>query len=522
MTFENKDYITLGALFLISFYVWSLPMQTSPLPYGEADASHQFAHAEYYAMKGAATREFPWYLATWYEWMNKKDFYGPINAPPYFVNIALMQVLSGDRFYGTFLYYAVIGNFVVVLSVYFLMRKLYGHIPAAVSGFLVIFTFQNGLSYLWGQRTILLALSFMPLVLYTYYKYTESFIEKKERKIYFYCMAAFLGIGSFIHPAMPFASASILTVYTLCLLIKYKKLPFNLITVGIGIVIFFILVSPFVMDYKSQEQSGLFFKPRSLSTLLYLYQHSSPDDTPMLYSYKSSLGGYWTIPFLIMGILSLAYRRNNNDLLMLSWFLGLYLILHLDIIGINAHEDRLVKGWNHVIFPLVVLGALSLSSFIPQQKRASAKYVIVCVVAVLALMFNAQEMYSLMKNAYPPIMRVTPAQLQAADWISHNLPEYSVIYGIGSVTDPKLRWLYVLSHRTMLPGTEFSWERAVNKTSVYPVQNKITHVLIDYSDFVALNDQGTVQKLQLFENALVPNTSKLVYNENLIKVYQLG
>lgn len=521
MAFEHRDYITLAALFFISFYLWTLPIQENPLPFGEGDAVHQFAHAEYYASQNTATREMPWYIATWYAWENKKDFFAPINAPPFFVNVALMQIIGGDRFVGPHLYYAFVGNFVVVASVYFFMRKLYSYWHAALSGFMIIFSLQNGLSYLWGQRTILLAMSFIPLILYCYYRYTESYVQKKERKAYFYLLALFLALGSFIHPAMPFAGVSILGTYTLFLIIKHKKLPFSGKTMIVSIALYGIVFGPFIADYKNQGQSGLWYERMPVSSVGYFYKHPNPDENPIMYSYETLLGGYWTIPFVIIGLFALVYRRNASDLLLLSWFVGMYLILHSAIIGFNPHADRIVKGFHHVLFPIIVVGVLSIPSLIPVQQsiKRYLKYGCIGIFVSLVVLFNAQELYSVMKQAYPPLMRISPAQLETAQWIEKNIPEDAVVYSLGSLTYPKMRWLGVLSKRAMLPGMYLTWDKAENFTSQFPKQNKITHLLFDYSDYALMNNRQAVERLTEAEHALVQNSS-LVYDQHNIKVYQ--
>ena len=527
MTFEQKEYVTLAVLFLISFFVWTLPMKESSLPFGEGDAVHQFAHAEYYALNNKATREMPFYLATWYAWENKKDFFGPINAPPFFVNVALMQALGASRFLAPYLYYAIIGNFVVVLAVYFLMRKLYGYWHAALSGFFLIFSFQNALSYVWGQRTILLAMSLIPLMLYCYYKYTESYYQKNEKKIYWYLIAVFLAIGSFTHPAMPFAAVSILGVYTVILIVKHRILPFNIKTIIMSIAIFVLLFGPFIADYKNQGQSGLSSPEKMpLSTLFYLYKHTDPTENPMMYSMETLIGGYWTVPLLLLGFFALLYRRNSSDLIMLSWFLGLYLILHIYILGFNPHVDRIVKGINHVLFPITVIGLLSIPSFFSVKKiRGIVRYCVIAVFVMMVILSNAKTTYNLMRTAYQPITRMNNAQLDAAQWIEKNIQESAVIYSLGSITYPKMRWLQVLSHHAQLPGMYLSLEQAENITTSFPVNNKVTHLLFDYSDAALLDNQQALQQLQQVENTLVGNKSKpsqLVYNQNNIKVYQRG
>ena len=65
-----------------------------------------------------------------------------------------------------------------------------------------------------------------------------------------------------------------------------------------------------------------------------------------VFSYKD-MHGYWTLPLLILGSLFLSLRRKRKDLLLLSWIIALYLILHFDLfLGMGA--GRLFRSVNNV------------------------------------------------------------------------------------------------------------------------------------------------------------------------------
>ena len=42
-----KDIIFVGVLFLVAFWLWSLPLQSSRLPYGEHDAAYIFSYGDH-------------------------------------------------------------------------------------------------------------------------------------------------------------------------------------------------------------------------------------------------------------------------------------------------------------------------------------------------------------------------------------------------------------------------------------------------------------------------------------------
>ncbi|MFH1590438.1 MAG: hypothetical protein ABIC95_00780 [archaeon] len=523
----GRDLIVLTLLFMASFYIYSNPARTSDLPFGEGDAAHQIGRANYMAVYDSASRELPFYIASWYSWENPDDFFAPINAAPFMVNAAIMQVIGGQKIVPIQIFYAIIANFTIVLAVFFVIRKLYGFYPATLAGFFLLFPLRNTIGYIWGQRTVLLALAYIPLIVYCYYRYTQSVLNGKEKKTYMFLAAAFLGIAPFFHPATGLLGISVLGSYTALLLILKRKLPFRISTAIIGVVIFAALFLPFYSDYAGQGQSALgSFKIQHLGTLFTWYTHPSPQDNPIMYDFSKVHGGMWTIPFILAATLLLIVRRQPRDIALLAWLIGLYLMLHADVLGFHVHADRILKGSSHIFYPLVAIAFFMLPSFIPVKKdiKGWIRIGAMVVLALLIFTLNKPPVIKYLEDPYPVHTRISQAQLELADWMAANLPEHAIVYSMGQLTYPKERFTHVLSERAFMPGRYLSYEAAEEMVAKYPITDHTTHLLFDYSDWVMVGEQGKpyIAQLQQAEAALTGDHTTLVYDQNYIKVYAVG
>ena len=117
-----------------------------------------------------------------------------------------------------------------------------------------------------------------------------------------------------------------------------------------------------------------------------LSDHGVP---PAYFSYKAMIGPYWTIPLVFLGIFFLLLRRNQKDLVILGWLAGLYIMLHLDIIG-KGRPHRALSATAHIFYPLMVVGLIYAVSLIPMLKRykTSIKWVVVILFAVFNIILS--------------------------------------------------------------------------------------------------------------------------------------
>ena len=126
---KRVELIAVTLLYLSCLWLWTLPFQKNNLPYGEVDAASHFAIADYTAQSDKSITTLPYYLDKRY---GKDNSYKPHSLwyyPPYHVAFAIAQILGGERILPIFLVNAVFSS-LIVLSVYFLMRKFFGFIPA--------------------------------------------------------------------------------------------------------------------------------------------------------------------------------------------------------------------------------------------------------------------------------------------------------------------------------------------------------------------------------------------------------
>ena len=505
------------------------------MPFGENDAAHQFGKADAMTWMDKAPREMPHFLAMWYR-HNPNDFYAPIYPAPVAINIAMMQILAQQRFQPVNLYYAVTCCFMTIAAVYLLLRKTFGFLTAFLSGFFLVFMLRNIYFYLWGQRPALIALSFVPLTIYCFYKYMASYVSNKEKPAYIYIVGVFFGIMAYLHPTSVVAAVFPIMLLTILFWIKNKRIPFSIKSSFIAVILFVVIFSPFLPDILGQS-SVRRITPITISSFLhwYVFPNQNPPN-PFLYSFREMNGGYWTVPFIIIGIAVLVLRKSDKDLVMLSWLVGLYLALHIGTIFVHSRSNRILTSSAHVLWPIAVIGLLSIPSLLGLRNpvKKYLKYFLIGLFLILVINFNAKPAMNLLKESYKPYLRVTPPQLKVAEWIDQNLPEYALLYIAGPMTYPKQQWIHVLSHRAMQTEAIFKNLKTAQEASKdIPVQNRIGYVVVDYSDAALMlsspdpraQQRGMAlhQHLQRFEESL--NTTlnaTLIYNRDKVKVYKLG
>ena len=89
-------YIVL-ALFLFTFFIWSLPYHENKMPYGEVDAGSHFTIGDYMAGTDKSITTLPYFIDMRYGLDNKFKPHVLWYAPPYHVNFAIMQIIGGER-----------------------------------------------------------------------------------------------------------------------------------------------------------------------------------------------------------------------------------------------------------------------------------------------------------------------------------------------------------------------------------------------------------------------------------------
>ncbi|MBW2993528.1 hypothetical protein KY317_03070, partial [Candidatus Woesearchaeota archaeon] len=154
------EAILILVLFLFSIYMWSLPIKNNPMPYGEVDSAHHFGIADYMNEKDRISDELykPPFLYYSYSF---RSILGPGKigtespySPSFFINEATAQIIGGDRFVSYYLFLSIL-CISVILSSYFLIRKLFGVVPAFLTALLISASKMDIMTFIMGQYIIL-------------------------------------------------------------------------------------------------------------------------------------------------------------------------------------------------------------------------------------------------------------------------------------------------------------------------------------------------------------------------------
>lgn len=528
----KKSYIEtiiISFLFIFSFYLWSLPYQKNRMPYGEVDAGSHFTLGDYMAQTDKPIIELPYFIDKRYGFDN---FYKPHTLwyhPPYHVNFAVMQIVGGERILPIFLFNTILCS-IIVLIIYFFMRKLFGFWPAILTSLLMIFSMRDILVYLWGQWPQQISYFYTPLVLYVFYKYSNSYLDGKTKPAYAYIFAVLLGVNFYLHPVGSFHTIIAIGFFSLFLFIKEKRMPFSIKDISIAIIIFIIMLGIFPLQtasvfvqmkgnpteektknpmYHDFEGLFLWFPWKDL----YAYEYKTQPEP--YFRYNTMNGGYWTLPLLFVGLFFILFRRKREDLLLLSYIATVYIMIHLQILGIGRPERSLAAS-AHVFYPLIVLGLINLPRLtnlflkMPVKVTMSFKYFLILLFIILVFSFNFNPAYSTLKSSYSEyngIARITKPQYEVSEWVRNNLPMEANISTAGVLSMQKDRWMRFIAMRY-----------------IYEYKENAPHadyMIIDYSDFGAIGNTQAIQQLALLEKEKMANNT-LVYNKNNIKVYKLG
>ena len=521
MKIKNLEAIIILLLWLFTIYFWSLPFQENRVPYGDVDSSTHFTLEDYMGEKKNPVYYLPYYLLKGgYE----DEGGGKLWYPPQFHTFgAILQIMGGERILPILLFHAIASSAIIFTS-YFFIRKLFGFIPALASSIMLVFSKRDILWYLWGQYPQVLSFALIPLIAYTYYKLLE---DNEGGKKYLYLLPIILAIQFFIHAQALFTSFFVILIYTIFITIKKKKIGFNLKETIIFFIILIVLLLPFYSfplgggaAYSKEIGRGGFIKFNKLNTLFHWYgsineHHGVPD---FYYSFRSIHGLQSFVMFLffllllLIGLIFLLIRRENKDILLIALFISFFISSHDLIFGFGRAE-RFLEIEAFVLYPIVVLGIIYLSSFVSRIinfNKTSIKFVLIIIFIMFFIFFNFKDSYNSLKEGYAGILRLTPFQLEAADWMKQNLPENSDVLLKGTAIYAKKKWIQAMSFRHM------DWD------SEFPDKKKHSYVLLDYSDYAIMKNQKELDSLQQFEKQYLENVSLIWQgNQNLIKVYKL-
>ena len=522
-----KDIILITILFLLAFSVWTLPFQENPLPFSEGDGAWHFSNGDPQYQQDRSTTKMPYYIGIWYYSLSKLGPFAPEYPPPNHLNYALMQIVGGDRIMSVFIYIA-ITCFLGIFSTYFIIRKLYGTVPAFIAGFGLIYSLREIMLYLWGQRPTMVSFVFIPLIMYTLYKYIDGFYTDKggdkHKPIYLYLFLLLVASQYLLHIQGSVVTFFSSLAFTVIMVIKYRKLPVskkNLRHLIISGIVFLIIILPFAPIYY-----GLGSEEANKTGFSRLFSWAPLDGT-YTGSYPPSYVGldnhydFWLLALVVIGIILLIYRRENRDLLLLGWLVGIYITFHMDVfLGTSAPRIiRMMVAEPPVFFSIIGVGAVSLVNFLPlkKQMKTIAKVVFAILVVLLIFQVKSPETMNTLKTGYQGLGRITPAQYELGQWIfQSDIAEDAFFYDLGTITYPKTRWIMAVGARHI--NQWYGTPR--NETYLTGPE----YFIMDYSDlaYLASNDQykNQILGMQQFEQKNFGGQEP-IYNKDNIRVYEV-
>lgn len=521
---KKLDSVILGILVLFSLYLWTLPINV--MPFGDVDSSVHFTSGDYMAQYDKAIYKLPYYL----NYTVGKDTQGKFAYPPQFnVNVGIAQVIGSERIVPSYIFIAILSS-LGIIGVYLLVRKLYGFLAGFCAAFLMAFSRRDIMYYLFGLWPQTIAFVFVPVVIYAYYKFIDSINDIKKRRMYLIITMLLIAFQYTFHPQAFFFSIGFIFIYSIILTALQRKLPFKIKEIAmlfIGGVILIIVLAPFQfmvtlgnlgLTKEGAKSAGEFgFKPENIGRLLYWFKTDPKyfgSVPPNYFSYKYVYGGYWTLPLLLLGLAMMLIRRKNQDILVFAWLITLYIFLHMEIFGGNRNF-RFLQLEAQLFSAMIAVGLISIASFvkIPEDKKSYLKYGLVLVFIIMGIIFNAKPIHSELKNSYQGILRITPPEYKAAEWLRDNTPEDANILLAGTVAYNKKKWLQGLSFRHFLYDNNLitQYDEGIENAN---------YVFIDYSDLITIGRNDIIQQLHAWEKSKLENAT-LIYNQENIMVYSI-
>ncbi|HII17021.1 TPA: YfhO family protein [Candidatus Woesearchaeota archaeon] len=538
---DNRDWIVIGILFAVSFFFWTLPLQDNHLPFSEHDGAYIFSYGDHITYLGRTMNligDTPPSLGGWYAGYN--ILLGPrgiVYPPAYNIDYSLMQIFGGERIVPVFLFIA-FTSILGCISMYVVMRKLFGFLPAILTAIPLMFSFREIMSYLWGQRHNTFAFVFIPLTAYSLYMALAAFYgdEKKKHLAYLWLYMLLLASSSLAH----FSATAFLVIYSLIVIafffIAYRKLPalpslWKQYLAMLGV--FFFLTWMMYPIYFSGLGGDSGENPSVMAVATLFTWIDRPANNfglnPAFSEYATSYPGYWTIGLLMVGIALLLFSKGTKKYFLLSGMVALYLVYHFPFFGLSTPDNyriaRFMMIEPYFFYAIMGVAIASLPRFIPLAKRGQQVASYALAIAFLAVVISTQGMqaYATLEQSYDGISRITPAQMELASWIESNVPAAEGVNILGTISYPKWRWIQILSRHYATQSYEHigRYETVAEVKGWEPINSTFTHVAFDYSDLAAMGRADQIQQLQQLESQAAQNAS-IVYQTQLIRVYRYG
>lgn len=504
-------------IYLGCLYIWCLPFISNPYPYGSVDGATYLQFGDYMGLYDKPIYKLPEYFGR--QELNDKKLW---HAPTYYIDMALSELTGGYRFQSIFFFIA-FTNSIIFFSVYLLIKKLYGFLPALITASMATLSLRSLSFNFMGHWQHLASISFLPLIIYCYYRYTESYI-KNETKPAYIIIAAILTASQFLFHTLFFLHTIFFIVtYTLVLTIIHKKLVFSIKHALISILVFAAITLPYFLQFSYgvsvDTASQTLIEPFKLTTL-YWGIDSKPYEGMMYpgwFDFYQNHNGAWIIAPTILGIIILLIRRKENDIVLLSWLLSYYLLIDfvpfLGFLSGYGHKSLVAEAY--ALYPFAVLSFFLFPSFIKHPKvRTFLKYGLVSLLVALVLFINVPPTLSINKTPELDISRLTKPEYDAAEWLRLNIKDNSIkIVDVGTIEYGKKRMIGMVANKLFLYDSNIIPEKIL--------EEQIGRlVFIDYSDIAFTKQEDLAKQLKQWELTVFSNYTK-IYESQMITIYDL-
>lgn len=324
----------------------------------------------------------------------------------------------------------------------------------------------------------------------------------------------------------------IMGVYTILLIIKERKIPFNFkngVYCSVIFVLLLMLLQPLMINQiflrltagtellssETVNEGQGFFS----SAFTWYNLPSGTRGVPDFYfSFKNIYYGYWMLPFLFIGIAYLLFNRKNNDLLIISTLITFYIVTHLNLIGIilGARSPRLYYFESIMLYPIIAIGVTKITYFFTFKNKEIVKYLVVIGFILSFLFFSFKPTYSFFNQSYDGIGRLNSFEMSGATWINEKIPKNNYMMLVGAPTFKQQSWL-----QAMIPERVIVFDQDALAPSKDRDLNKVTYVIFDYSFLYMLNQQAIIDNLKAYEQNITRQENLLYNDKEMFKVYKL-
>ncbi|OPY26598.1 MAG: Oligosaccharyl transferase STT3 subunit [Methanobacterium sp. PtaU1.Bin242] len=309
----------------------------------------------------------------------------------------------------------------IVLSVTYVARKLYGTVAGISTGFLILSSFLL-------SRIILpipenLALIFLPLSVYFYYR------SLKDNKLKYAFISGLIFISILLtHQAAALSLFMVITSFTMVELIYYRDAPVFinygafLLLLGslmiIGIIALLLWWPDIIYNVLNQGISAATGLMTSISS-----------NRPLsILGYLGYLG-YLVLIFALAGTVAAFKKRQKEDLLIITWIIIMFLLSNAYWFGINVISYRVLI---YLLIPLSIIGGFGVSQIYQKLKDykrfSSHKFRITFLLSVFILAtfsgiltvenpkiatFEVKNQYGTIQIAPP-----SPSEVDLARWFN--------------------------------------------------------------------------------------------------------